>query len=403
MSQADNINLTLPKDYQGKDLFLKIEKKESKPPKVERFRSFAILASRAGIALGLKVVSLECLFKILQEHGLSKTLPVYISLNPTKFVDFDWSPSAYDGPRVWHFKWNDVDCSIASNNGYTNTIWLRVHDLTPGIGEKVIEELTEELLKNWIPPPVPAQIFYTFTSVKTPITQAQFVFQWGGHSVRHNRDINTIYLNKEVKNKLIHQLTKFMNSQEMYEKFGVTWKRVHLLHGPPGSGKSSTVTALASLFNKNIAKLTITPDLDSQSIEALFKSLPANTFLLIEDVDALFTERKSNTSIDFSTILNCMDGLTTQKGLVLFMTTNHVTKLDPAFLRPGRVDLSMEFKLPGQEELAEALQVIGPQYAHEHKEFLDKHVKDMSIAALQKHLFDCIFEERKSILFTAGA
>src|SRR5689334_19701125 len=127
MSQADNINLTLPKDYQEKNVFLKIENKDPKPPKVEKFRSFAITASRSGVALGNKAVSLECLFKILQEHGLSKTLPVYVSLNPTKFIDFDWKPSAYDGPRVWYFKWNDVDCSIASDGGiYTNTLWLRV-------------------------------------------------------------------------------------------------------------------------------------------------------------------------------------------------------------------------------------------------------------------------------------
>ena len=205
-------------------------------------------------------------------------------------------------------------------------------------------------------------------------------------------------MNNAIKDKLIKQLTNFYNSQEKYDKFGVTWKRVHLFHGPPGSGKSSTVMALASMFVKNIAKLTITPDLDSQHLEELFKTLQSNTILLVEDVDALFIERKSVNSIDFSTLLNCMDGLTTQRGLVLFMTTNHVTKLDAAFMRPGRVDFCLEFYPPGKEELKQALKVLAPQYAHEHNQFLEKCGDKMTIAALQYYIFECILEEKNTIL-----
>jgi SpoVK/Ycf46/Vps4 family AAA+-type ATPase len=211
--------------------------------------------------------------------------------------------------------------------------------------------------------------------------------------------METIYINKDIKNKLINQLAKFYISSDMYDKYGITWKRVHLFHGPPGSGKTSTVLALASIFGKNICKLTLTPDLNSQHIELLFQSIPEESFLLLEDVDALFTERTSKTAIDFSTLLNCMDGLTTKRGLVVFMTTNHVTKLDKAFIRPGRVDMCIEFNLPGKDELHEALKVLGEKYEHEHEEFLKRHTTDMSIAVLQKHLFECMMEEKKSILF----
>jgi SpoVK/Ycf46/Vps4 family AAA+-type ATPase len=210
--------------------------------------------------------------------------------------------------------------------------------------------------------------------------------------------METIYIDDPIKDKLVTQLEKFTKSSALYDRYGVTWKRVHLFHGPPGSGKTSTILALASRFGKNIAKLTLTPQLNSQQIEYLFQTIPDNTWMLLEDVDALFTERTAHTSIDFSTLLNCMDGLTTKRGLVLFMTTNHKTKLDSAFIRPGRVDLDLEFPLPGKEELRKALKVLGAEYEHEHEEFLEKHAKNMTIPSLQKHLFECMMDEKKSML-----
>lgn len=92
-----------------------------------------------------------------------------------------------------------------------------------------------------------------------------------------------------------------------------------------------------------------------------------------------------------------MDGIATVRGLVLFMTTNHIHKLDSAFIRPGRVDCCVEFNLPGREELKSALTVLGSDYKHDHEEYLDRN-PDISIAALQKHLFDCIMQEKTSIL-----
>ena len=179
--------------------------------------------------------------------------------------------------------------------------------------------------------------------------------------------------------------------------YGITWKRVHLFHGPPGCGKTSMGLALASIFGYNIAKLTITPDLNSQDLEKLFQNLPNKTFLLLEDVDALFTERKANTSVDFSTILNCMDGITTRPGLICIMITNFLEKLDEAFIRPGRVDCLVEFKPATVNDLRKALKVLAKDYEHEHEAFLIKN-GHMSIPQLQKYLFECIMDERKTIL-----
>lgn len=133
----------------------------------------------------------------------------------------------------------------------------------------------------------------------------------------------------------------------------------------------------------------------------MFQTVPVDTILLLEDVDALFQDRTANakTGIDFSTLLNCMDGITTRRGLVVFMTTNHVQTLDAAFSRPGRVDKSVEFHYPTKVELREALNVLASDFNHEHDEYLSRVPSEgMSIAALQKHLFDCVMSEKTTIL-----
>lgn len=386
---SGNFNFSIP-NSRDDDVLLKIQKKHTPEPKVHKFRSFCIPAQVGeAIVIGNKSIAMIHLFNILKQHGLCSTLPMVVSLNPVTFTNIDWKPVGYSGPTVWYFKWNEIECSITSQ-GYS--LYIRVHDLSPGVGERVIDEIIVELLKHW-KNPVPNKSLSILTTQKT-----LHGYQWVQHSTRIHRELETIYINPEIKEKLMNQLKKFLISGDMYDRYGVTWKRVHLFHGPPGSGKTSTILALASFFNVNIAKLTLTPHLNSQDIESLFQTIPANTWLLLEDVDGLFTERTATTSVDFSTLLNCMDGITTRRGLVLFMTTNHKTKLDAAFIRPGRVDLELEFKLPGKDELREALKVLGADYAHEHEEFLEKHAKDMSIASLQKHLFECIMEEKKSIL-----
>jgi len=88
-------------------------------------------------------------------------------------------------------------------------------------------------------------------------------------------------------------------------------------------------------------------DLTDDSLNALLNTAPPRSILLLEDVDAAFTIREggSHSHITFSGLLNALDGVAAQEGKLVFMTTNHFEKLDPALVRPGRVDLRLEFGL----------------------------------------------------------
>ncbi len=87
--------------------------------------------------------------------------------------------------------------------------------------------------------------------------------------------------------------------------------------------------------------------MDDDTLNTMLNSAPMKSIILLEDIDAIFVERTSvqeNTGrrervVTFAGLLNELDGVRSQEGRVLIMTTNHREKLDPALLRPGRADV----------------------------------------------------------------
>ncbi len=86
-----------------------------------------------------------------------------------------------------------------------------------------------------------------------------------------------------------------------------------------------------------------------------------DTLLVIEDMDCIFVARKSNdenrNQVTFSGILNALDGVTTGGNQIVIMTTNHIENLDPALIRPGRVDHILRFDYATKEQIKEIFTV----------------------------------------------
>jgi chaperone BCS1 len=123
-----------------------------------------------------------------------------------------------------------------------------------------------------------------------------------------------------------------------------------LLYGPPGTGKSSFIQALAAELDYDIAILNLSErGLTDDRLNHLLTIVPKRTLVLLEDVDAAFSNRRTQSDDDgyrganvtFSGLLNALDGVASAEERIVFLTTNHVERLDEALVRPGRVDMTV--------------------------------------------------------------
>lgn len=181
------------------------------------------------------------------------------------------------------------------------------------------------------------------------------------------RNFSSIYLPQEQKQHIKNDLTAFLNPLTMakYNKLGINYKRIYLLEGIPGTGKTSLIFALASHFNCNIAIINFTPKMIDTDLLHVFQHFTnierytditkrRKTFLICEDIDCIFKERKTNdesrNNITFSGLLNAIDGIATDN-VICFITTNYIQHLDSALLRPGRIDYIMKFDYAIKEQI----------------------------------------------------
>lgn len=212
---------------------------------------------------------------------------------------------------------------------------------------------------------------------------------WSKQSNLHKRNMDSIYINQKDKEKVINDIKNFFENKDRYIKFGVPYKRVYLFEGPPGTGKTSFIFALASLFNKNLSTITFDRKIDDSMFACAMRNLSNDSMLLLEDIDALFIDRVSSGNLSFSAMLNTLDGVGRREGQIIFMTTNHIENLDKALKRPGRVDFILNFGHPSVEQIRTMFDTYFPNQKNKFKEFYAFISQDkVTIALLQKFLFD---------------
>lgn len=173
---------------------------------------------------------------------------------------------------------------------------------------------------------------------------------------------------------------------------------------------SSIVTALASHLRLDICVLNLSAfGLTDEKLMSLLSSIPMNSIMLIEDVDCVFKDRKKvdgKESITFSGLLNAIDGVMTSEGRILFMTTNHKDLLDPALIRPGRVDLELFISHASKQQATRIFLRFFPEAESLVEGFANKvKQKNISMAQLQGHLLkyrDNVMEALTQPIFEEG-
>ncbi|XP_065269751.1 mitochondrial chaperone BCS1 [Emys orbicularis] len=167
---------------------------------------------------------------------------------------------------------------------------------------------------------------------------------------RRRRPLASVVLEKGISEKIVQDVKEFIENPKWYSERGIPYRRGYLLYGPPGCGKSSFITALAGELEYGICLLSLSDrSLSDDRLNHLLSVAPQQSIILLEDVDAAFVSRdlavenptayQGMGRLTFSGLLNALDGVASTEARIVFMTTNHVDRLDPALVRPGRVDL----------------------------------------------------------------
>ncbi|KAL9556175.1 hypothetical protein MBANPS3_002006 [Mucor bainieri] len=177
--------------------------------------------------------------------------------------------------------------------------------------------------------------------------------QWKEQGHKKIRSFNSVVLKKGEQDRVLNDILTFKESKEWYNDRGIPYRRGYLLHGPPGTGKTSFIQSLASKVKMNVAILNLSGAADDDSLSSALARAPKSCILVIEDIDHYpFDEgladkqdetkpyNKSN-SISVSGILNAIDGIASLKESIIFMTCNDMNRIPPALIRPGRIDVKL--------------------------------------------------------------
>jgi len=206
---------------------------------------------------------------------------------------------------------------------------------------------------------------------------------------KSNITFDNIFFNE--KELVYERLNFFMKNPEWYEKRGIPYKYGLMLYGDPGCGKTSLIKAIANFTKRHIVSINLNKIKTKRQLEMVFNSLGINDkkisnnnrIYVIEDIDCngleYLTERETspdkedkkdnkkkentpenilanaiitsskefsklkNDDINLSNLLEVLDGILEMYGRILIITTNYPEKLDKALVRPGRIDLKIEF------------------------------------------------------------
>lgn len=159
-----------------------------------------------------------------------------------------------------------------------------------------------------------------------------------------------LFYSKEVMDE-VEDAKIWLSNGDWYAKRNIPWKKGILLHGPGGTGKSSLAKAIAQTLGVPLVHFYLNT-LSDQELISIWGSLPVPCVVLFEDIDNTFHLREAQTahkSLTFDCVLNLISGVRSVDGVYLIVTTNDMSKIDPALgvaadglsglsTRPGRID-----------------------------------------------------------------
>ncbi|XP_037495997.1 AAA-ATPase At2g18193-like [Jatropha curcas] len=186
---------------------------------------------------------------------------------------------------------------------------------------------------------------------------------WDSIDFRHPSTFDALAMDHNLKKSIIDDIDRFLARKDYYKRIGKAWKRGYLLRlekrilylmVPPGTGKSSLklqAMAMANYLKFDVFDLELANIISDADLRKAMLDINRKSITVIEDIDCNSTANNRSRSesddsdnvqlFSLSGLLNCIDGLWSSCGeeRIVVFTTNHKEFLDPALLRPGRMDM----------------------------------------------------------------
>lgn len=209
---------------------------------------------------------------------------------------------------------------------------------------------------------------------------------WSEHEFISNKTFSNLFF--ENKQEIINKIDFFKNNKQFYIDNGISYTLGIALSGPPGTGKTSIIKCISNYLKRHLVviqlnKIKTYEDLCKVFYESTYSNENQpnsisfeNKIILLEDIDCMgdiVKKRKSDSEeseftdeeeihtqstkkikqvlrynkntedkLTLSDLLNIIDGVIETPNRIIIMTSNHYDKLDPALIRPGRIDYSLK-------------------------------------------------------------
>ena len=285
-------------------------------------------------------------------------------INNTNIIDFTW----YRGTLIFL----GVKTYRGLDHSWTEDWWLSC------LNNKHDRAMTIEFMKK---------VSREIRDAADLVHDERISFVQSSHSVltNLNRPVRTwddVFIPDAMQQQICTSLHKFVDGVDWYREHKIPYHFGILLHGVPGTGKSSIVQAIIHEIMCDVC--VISPGKLSGALEegifTHYRECHRHQVVIIEDVDTNVFKHDNSLKRDarlnetdpelLGRLLNYIDGLDSPDGTIWILTTNHVDKLDPALTRPGRMDLNFEVGYVSDETFAKFMRF------HYNFNIGDHHVRD---------------------------
>jgi hypothetical protein len=204
-------------------------------------------------------------------------------------------------------------------------------------------------------------------------------------------DWDSVVMDSTARRMVRSDFELFFQRESWFRQHNLPYRRGYLLWGPPGNGKTATLRVMAA--HPYIQPYTLDlSDSEEKSADVLrlFENAAGNTpaLVILEDLDRAFPtegKRTQERTVSFQTLLNCLDGVGSQDGVIVVATANDPTCLDAAILkRPGRFDRVVQYRNPDADLRRQYYLRLSPALTGEQFEIAIEQTEGFSFAQLRE-------------------